>query len=210
MPRKLPLFVAPVLLLAVTAAAHADSLGFVMVGGGVAMPAADSRWSDGADTGIKVRAGAGIVRTVGALVTIDGTWLGAPHPNKLFPLFAEHERLWRTRILGHALLELPQVIDPRLSVMVRAGIGADVLYETWDRLMAQTYVGDSHVHTGFGFEVGAAAWFEVALGIDVGAEVGVPMSIHHSNAVNTSAPGALEYTSVDIDLLLAIRLTSKR
>ena len=209
MPRKLPLFVASLLVLAVPARAHADSLGFITAGGGLAQPVADSRWSDGAQTGVKLHAGAGIVRTVGALATIDATWLGAPHPSKLFPLSAYHEGLWRMRILGHALVELPHVVDPRLSVMVRAGIGADVLYETWDRLMNQSYIADSHVHTGFGFEVGAAAWFEVALGIDVGAEVAVPMSIHHSDAVNTTVPGALEYTSVDIDLLLGVRLTSK-
>jgi hypothetical protein len=198
------------LLVSVAARAQADSLGFVTFGGGATLPVADSRWSDGADSGVKVFAGAGIVRTVGALATIEGAWLGAPHPSKLFQLFTYHERLFRMRILGHAVLELPHVIDPRLSVMVRAGIGADVLYETWDRLTNQTYIGDSRVHAGFGFEVGAAAWFEVALGIDVGVAVGVPMSIHHSDSVNTSAPGALEYTSVDIDLLAGVRLTPKR
>ena len=186
-------------VLAITATSRADS--FVEAVGGLSIPVGDNTWTNYADGSPKLAVRAGAIHgDVGGMLEADWT------PVQLDSNGAFAGALDTT---GHEFRILADVafqrrLAPKVSISARGGAGIDIAYGSY------TIANTSHSNTdlGFAFEVGGGVWFDVASDVQLGAELGVPIS-HHSTPAKNLGDIAFDYTSYNIDLLFGVRLFSR-
>ncbi|HEY5927890.1 MAG TPA: hypothetical protein VIV11_39660 [Kofleriaceae bacterium] len=194
--------------LATATHADADGYGVLRFTGGTGLPIEDDTWAQSANNSPKLAAGVGGVfyRNIGAMFTADFTIVRLDDNQDLFAIGTSNEKLRRARLLGNLLYEIPNVA-PRLSLCVRAGIGADLTWASYDRFAGGTNYPRSLTHGGLALEVAMAAWWFVGPGFEVGAEFALPISHYASETAPGGATG-FRYTSLDLDLMLGVRMTS--
>lgn len=175
--------------------ASADRSLEVELAGGLAIPLATTRTSDETDTGWKI-AGRGTKEVRGQLAIVGIEF--ARIPSRMCDRF---DRL-------RAMVGLAEQWKlERFSVSARIAAGADAVSCTY----TSSFVVDPDPVTrqrqrfdlGLGAEAAATLWLIEGV-VDIGIEVGIPMSFHWRGA-DSESPN-FEYVSADVDVLLAFRI----
>ena len=194
-------------MLVAPSAARAEGSGFLFAGGGVSIPVADSNWNQSAEPGPVVKAGAAIHRGIGAMATVE---LGDVHVSSaasLYPIYASDPTLRRLRVLGHLIYEQPNALESGFALTLHAGLGFDRVYAHYEQVIAATALPHSETYNGLALELGAAVWFDLGTGIDLGVALAIPIATHSATHLSGD-PVGFNYTSFDLDLMAAVRFTS--
>jgi hypothetical protein len=203
--------VVAVAAIAVVGGAHspavAEGSGFLFFGGGATIPVGDSTWNQSGEPGPTIKAGAAMHRGAGAMLTLELSDIHVSSAANVYPIYAENPSLRRLRVLGHAIYELPNALESGMALTVHAGFGLDRVYSYYEQVIAATTFEYTATFNGYAFELGAHIWFDLATGIDLGAELSLPISTH--SAIRASGdPVGFNYTSFDLDIMFALRFTS--
>jgi len=184
-------------------------VGFLRFSGGANVPLADGTWSQSIKTSPKIGVGiGGMYRDIGAGFTADVAAARVAASENLFAIDASNQRVWEVRLLGHVLYNIPDAVQPNVGLGFRAGAGADLAIASYDRIVFGNNNGKSFTKTGFALELGAAAWWHAATGVEIGIETAIPLSFHSSETAPGGATG-FNYTSVGVDILIGARFSSR-
>lgn len=189
--------------LAIATPARAD--GFLDVAGAVAVPVADKYWTDNVDPGPKlgVHVGAASNDSAGGMIGVDWTPIRSSSSN--FGFGTSEVSIHRFRALA-SLMVLHRV-SPRLVTSARLGAGVDITHVGYTVTILGSSSSGSDTDTGYAFEAGGGVWLDVGGSVQLGGELGLPIG-HHSQHTNNNYTYN-SYTSLDVDLLLAVRLWSR-
>jgi hypothetical protein len=186
------------------ATAHAN--GVVELGGALAFPVSDSNWTNTADTSpeLAVRAGTGNENFAG-LVGLAWTPVRTQAQGGSSALGSVDFSAQRFRILAN--LELRHRLAPKFTLSGRVGAGIDIMHESASITILGNTASNSDTNVGFAIDVAAGGWYRLGETTEVGIEVAVPIGYHSK----TAQPGnaiSFDYTQVDIEMWLAVRLMS--
>jgi hypothetical protein len=192
-----------VALLALTTPAYAE--GFAEIFGGMAIPVADSDYTDYVESSPKLglRVG-GLSGNAGGALSLDWTPVNTDNQGFSGPLGSADVSANRFRILATGIVEAK--VGPKLYARARLGIGIDITHVNVKvTLLGNTSEG-TDTDTGLALEPGGGLWFQLG-GVAIGGELGLPIGFHgnHSNDEITLN----DYTSMDVDILFGARFTSK-
>jgi hypothetical protein len=200
--------IAAVVLVSMPSHVSADGYGFLRFSGGAALPLGDHTWRQSAGVSPKLGVGVGgVVGTVGAMFTADATLIRLAEDEDLFAMGTSNETMRRARLLGHVSYDRRNVGDPRVALVFRGGVGADIAFASYDRFSGGTNYPKSLTKVGLALELAAAAYVELGPGVHLGGELAVPISRYASETAPGGATG-FRYTSVDLDVLVTVRFTS--
>jgi hypothetical protein len=185
--------------------ARADS--FAELAGGIAIPAGDSDWTNLVGTSPKLAARAGAMSgdaegVVGAMLGVDWTPEDLNNGGGSFGFGSTDGSVQRFRVIASGVIH--HRVSPKLTISGRAGAGIDIAHASIDVDVLGSTSSNSATDVGYAFEFGVGAWYDLG-GKQVGLELAVPIG-HHDKAVQKSGDIPFQYTSVDIDLMLGIRL----
>jgi hypothetical protein len=198
---------ATALVIAAPASAAADGNGYLFFGGGISIPVGDSTWNQSAEPGPTIKAGAAMHRGFGAMATLELTDVHVSSFANVYPIYAENPTLRRLRVLAHAIYEAPNALESGFALTVHAGVGLDRVYSHYEQVIAGSTFGYDATFNGYAFELGADVWFDLATGIDLGAQLSIPIAAHSATR-GSGDPIGFNYTSYDLALLAAVRFTS--
>jgi hypothetical protein len=197
-----------VLLALVVGDRSAAADGFVELFGGRATPIADrdynSRFEDGEKLGI--RFGIGTARAIEAGVDVSPIDDPTTYPSLTYDAS-------RVRVLGGARLAVPigspvNVYNRVVSAHVfgRVAAGVDLVHVNAARRALFGPLEERFVDIGLAVELGAGLMLDFGR-FSIGAQVALPVTYHFREADFQAVyyPG-LDYTGVELDLLLAIAL----
>jgi len=188
-------------------AAPARADGFVDVAGGVAIPVENYWWRlNNPSPKLGVRLGATMhanpVWSIGILASGDWTYVRS-FPGEFGFDFAA-DRFDRFRVLSSLIVLHP--VAAKVAVGIRIGAGADVAHASHAFRFGGTTQSRSDTDAGFAFEAAAGAWYDIGARAHVGGELGAPIGHHAEQPPPSSKVAWFDYTSVDIDLLIALRV----
>jgi hypothetical protein len=97
-------------------------------------------------------------------------------------------------------------VSPSITLSGRAGAGIDIAIGRVDGLQDYGSQSISGSDVGLAFEVGVGIWFDVGAGAaQFGIELGLPIAHHIDRPFYQATNLTFDYTSVDVELLLAVR-----
>lgn len=196
-----------VVVAASATAARADNAGFLRFVTGGSVPVADGTWRESVALSPKLAAAVGgFVESNGGMLSVDWAYQRFMDEQVIVSSFAQDARGQRIRIVGHALHEW--LLDERLVAVARAGIGWELLPVRYETRLGTITSTQSTMDGGVALEIGAAAWFSIGPGFQVGGELAVPLAIHSRENSGADTVG-FNYTSADFDLLVGVRFTSR-
>jgi len=179
--------------------------GILAFAAGLQLPLGDSDWTKYADVSPQLQARAGVVQgelagwfSLGFIP--ESLTSQTTHPNG----FDTGASGYRFRVLAHIGIEHP--VGPKLTITGRAGAGIDYAHGSYDYTLLGTRFSSSDGDTGYAFEFGGGAWWDLGT-VQVGGELAVPIG-HHDKASQNGSIG-FQWTSYDLDLLVGIRLLSR-
>jgi hypothetical protein len=201
---RLPFLVATLAASSVTAA-HADS--FVELAGGMAVPVGGDTWTNTADASPNLGARVGAVGDsgLGGMLQVDWTPINLDATGGSFGVGSTDFSAHRFRALADAVLH--HQIAPRLWVSGRIGAGVDITHASATLVVLGNTANASSTDTGFAFEVGGGLWLDLG-SFQLGGEVALPVGAHSHKASSTTDI-TIDYTSYDIDLVVALRVLSR-
>jgi hypothetical protein len=196
-------------VVAMSSPASAERFGFLRFAGGGNVPIADGTWNQSTVVGAKIAGGIGAMfGPIGVAITGDAGQILVADDEDLFAMDASNRMLREVRLLGHAVYDLPGVIRPNVTLGFRAGAGADIMFVSYDRIVFGNNAGKSFTKVGLAIELGAAAWFHVGTSLEIGPELALPIAVQSSDTAPGGATG-FNYTAVGLDLLFALRVSSR-
>lgn len=196
-------FRAALVVMLASSIARADVY-FAEIAGGVSVPVADDAWTFPFSPSPKVSLGVGTMRgELGGMVSLDWTHelskagdggLGFPEGTA---------SLDRFRLLVNAVAR--HRVSPSITLSARAAAGVDIAIGKVDDL--QDFGGGSVAGHDIapGAEVGVGVWFDIGPGVQCGLEVALPVSFHRDAPFYQVMYLTFDYTSVDVDVLFAVR-----
>lgn len=184
-------------VLAAPVSAHADNI--IELAGGLTTPISDDQWSDYVESGPKLAVRAGTVGPkVGALLSLDWS-----------PLNTDESGFGNVDVSAHRFrIQAMAAVHHRAGKILasfRGGLGIDVASVSINGNFFGIQIDESDTDVGLALEVAGGIWFPVG-GVEVGGELALPMSFHDDGPDNDI--DLEEYTSVDMDLLFAVRFRS--
>ena len=181
--------------------AHAE--GFAEFLAGTSVPAGDSDWTKLADPSPKLAARGGAMSgQLGGMVGVDWTPVNLDNGGGSFGLGSANGSAHRFRVIASAVFR--HVLTPKITLSARAGGGLDIAHASIDITVLGSTTTNSDTDLGYGFDFGAGIWFDIGP-TQLGFELAVPIAHHNKDAQQIGDP-AFHYTSVDLDLLFAVRL----
>jgi hypothetical protein len=179
-----------ILLAAVAISTPAHAEGFAEFLAGLAIPVGDSDWTNVADPSPKLAARGGAMSgQFGGMIGVDWTPVNLDNGGGSFGIGSANGSAHRFRIIASAVFR--HALTPRITLSARAGGGLDIAHASIDLTVLGSTTTRSDTDLGYAMEFG----FELAM----------PIGHHDKDAQQIGDP-AFHYTSVDIDLLFAVRL----
>jgi hypothetical protein len=195
------------LLLPSAPRARADGYAFAHFLAGGTLPLGNSDWTGSVDPSPKLEARVGgMSGSFGGMVSGDWTFEQLRSKNAILPT-ATKIAIGRLRVLGHIVFE--RRLSAKLLFDASAGAGVDLQYVDYTVAVAPNPMHRSETYQGYAFELAAAAWFDVGPNVQVGGLLALPIS-QHSTELREGATAGFNYTSVDLDVLFGVRVTSPR
>lgn len=173
-------------------------------GGGLALGNGSWRSSVGVSPSLVARAGA-MRGSFGVLISGEWTAGQLSQPNNILPTPNNDMALRRYRFLASFVYERSPI--PDLVIGGRAGVGIDYVDARYNRASGAGPVNFDESDAGIGIEVGAGAWWHVGAGTDVGGTLSVPIAKHDAASMSMVT---FSYTSFDLELLVGVRVSSRR
>lgn len=182
------------LVLAAPLSAQADNI--IELAGGFTTPVSDDQWNDYVESSPKLAVRAGTVGSkVGGLLSVDWS-----------PLNTDDTGFGNVDVSAHRFrLQAMAVVHHRAGKILasfRGGLGLDVATVSINGNFFGIQIDESDTDVGLALEVAGGIWFPVG-GVEIGGELALPISFHDDGPDNDI--DLEEYTSVDLDLLFAVR-----
>ena len=175
--------------------AHANS--FIDLVGGLTTPVSDDQWQDYVESSPKLGVRLGSVsERAGGMLMLDWTPLATDDTGFGDAIEASAHR-FRVQVAGIA-----QHRAGSLTASFRFGGGIDIARATVRTNIIGFESEATDTHIGLALEPGFGLWFDVG-SVQVGGELALPISFHDDG--EGSDVDLEEYTSVDLDLLFAVR-----
>jgi hypothetical protein len=187
------------LLVAAPLSARADNI--VELAGGFMTPISDDQWSDYSESGPKLAARAGVVGPkVGGLLSLDWSPINTDETGfGNVDVSAHRFRIQAMGVFHHNA--------GKLIASFRGGLGIDIASVSVNGDFFGIQIDESDTDVGLALEVAGGIWFPVG-SVEVGGELALPMSFHSERTQQEDGIAIAEYTSVDLDLLFAVRFRS--
>ena len=190
-------------ILCVSVPAQADS--FAELLGGLAIPVGNSNWTNLVDPSPKLQARAGAMAPgadIGGMLGIDWTPESLDNSGGGFGVGSTSVAAHRFRAIASVVFR--HRIAPRITLSGRAGAGIDIAHASYDVTILNNTSSNSDTDVGYAFEFGAGVWFDVG-GTQLGFELAVPIG-HHNKQAQQTGDITFQYTDIDVDLLIGVRL----
>jgi hypothetical protein len=190
-------------ILAASVPARAD--GFAELLGGLAIPAGNSNWTNTVDPSPKLQARAGEMAgggDFGGMLGIDWTPESLDNSGGGFVVGSSSAAAHRFRAIASAIFR--HRIAPRITLSGRAGAGIDIAHASVDVTVFNNTSTTSDTDLGYAFELGGGVWFDIG-STQIGVELALPIG-HHNKQAQKAGDITFDYTDIDIDLLVGVRL----
>lgn len=174
-----------------------------IAGGSVALAGSDWRSSAELSPAVTGRFGA-MHGGFGGLLAITWTPQRLTSPSAVLPFGTSEHSLHLFRFVAEAVAE--HRVTPQLALDARAGAGIDVGYVSFQHLVSGTASNEQATDIGLAAEAGGDAWWTVGEGVDLGASLTLPYT--HHGGTTTASESVLSYSSLDVELLLGVRIRS--
>ena len=196
------------LLLGLASFAHADDFASFELAAGGHLPVGDAAWKRA--TSASPAAFGAVAWHMGDHVGVLGSGealhpLGLVSPSSTYGL-----SILRLRFLAHAFYE--DEVVPHLFLSGRLGAGIDEMFVNWDMPSGGHASYRSEQIGALALEPAAGAWYEVGIGMQVGGDIAIPISLPRDSQIIGSqlAGQSTSFATYEIAVLVGIRITSKR